>query len=244
MTVPAPSPSDRVRLRRGAHHGRYDRADVTSVLDAGLVAHVGVATDDGPVVIPMAYGHDGDRLLLHGAAANGALGAAIGADVCVTVTVVDGFIVGRSAFHNSMRYRSVVVRGVAERVPDEHQADALRTISDHVVETWATGRPPADTELRRTLVIAVALGEASAKIRSGDPTDEPGDVETDHWAGAVPIEARWGPLEPTANLRAGITAPPAVVALRGQPVSPPLVVATARAVHGKDGAGEHRQWRE
>lgn len=215
-----PAPSDRIRLRRGAHHGRYDRATVTDVLDAGLVAHLGVVTDDGPVVVPMAYGHDGDRLLLHGGTANGALRAALGRDVCVTVTVVDGLIIGRSPFHNSMRYRSVVVRGTAERVPAEHHVAALRVISDHVVRNWATGRPPTTAELRRTLVVAVPLDEASAKLRGGDPTDEPGDVETGHWGGAVPIDATWGPLEPAANLRSGIEAPPAVAALPGRPASP------------------------
>jgi len=214
--------SDRVRLRRGAKHGRYDRQEVISVLDGGLLAHLGVNTPQGPVVIPMAYGHDGDRLYLHGAAANAALRAAIGEDACATVTVVDGLLMGRSSFHNGMRYRSAVVRGIVQAVDDEaERMRALHIITDHVVENWATGRPPTATELRRTLVVALDLTESSAKIRTGDPSDEPGDVETDHWAGAVPIVAAWGPLEPAANLRPGIAPPDPIAALPGRSVAPP-----------------------
>lgn len=213
--------SDRVRLRRGAKHGRYDRQEVIRVLDGALLAHLGVNTPQGPVVIPMAYGHDGDRLYLHGAVGNAALRSAIGEDACATVTVLDGLLMGRSSFHNGMRYRSAVVRGTVAAVDDEAEhVRALRLITDHVVENWATGRPPTATELRRTLVVALELTESSAKIRTGDPSDEPGDVATDHWAGAVPIVSEWGPLEPAANLRLGIDPPAPIAALPGRSVSP------------------------
>lgn len=214
--------SDRVRLRRGATLGRYGREDVVEVLDAGLVAHLGVAIDDGAVVIPMAYGHDGESLFLHGAAGNAALRAAVGREACATVTVVDGLLVGRSPFHNSMRYRSAVVRGTVSLVDDEARVRALQLISDHVVETWSTGRLPIAAELRRTLVVSIPLTESSAKVRGGDPTDEPGDVETDYWAGAVPLVARWGDLQPASNLRPGIEPPDAVAALAGEEVSSAL----------------------
>ena len=114
--------SDRVRLRRGAIRAEYDRDAILAVLDAGLIAHVGVTTDEGPIVLPMAYGRDDEWLYVHGSVANAALRAAAGHDICITVTIVDGMVVGRCPFHNSMNYRGVVVRGVARKVddPDEH----------------------------------------------------------------------------------------------------------------------------
>src|SRR5262245_66335765 len=117
MTSSAPSTA-RVRLRRMAKRGAYDSAAVLAVLDAGLIAHVGVTTSDGPIVLPMAYGRTDEWLYLHGSVANAALRAAVGNDICVTVTIADGIVVGRSPFHNSMNYRSAVVRGVARRVDD------------------------------------------------------------------------------------------------------------------------------
>ena len=156
MATPAEPATDRVRLRRGAIRAEYDRAAIFEVLDAGLIAHVGVVTDDGPIVLPMAYGRTDEWLYVHGSVANAALRAAVGQDICITVTIVDGMVVGRCPFHNSMNYRGVVVRGVARRVddPDEHLA-ALRLVSDHVMPTWDTaaraerdGDPPDDGRRR------------------------------------------------------------------------------------------------
>ena len=192
MATPAEPASDRVRLRRGAIRAEYDRAGIFEVLDAGLIAHVGVVTDAGPIVLPMAYGRTDEWLYVHGSVANAALRAAVGQDICITVTIVDGMVVGRCPFHNSMNYRGVVVRGVARRVedPDEHVA-ALRLVSDHVMPTWDTAREPNATEIRQTMVVAVPLVEMSAKIRGGDPIDEPEDVDGPHWAGHVPIRSVW-----------------------------------------------------
>jgi nitroimidazol reductase NimA-like FMN-containing flavoprotein (pyridoxamine 5'-phosphate oxidase superfamily) len=214
--------TERVRVRRGANRAAYERDAVFGVLDAGLIAHVGVVTDDGPIVLPMAYGRTDDWLYLHGSAANAALRAAVGRDVCATVTIVDGLLIGRSPFHNSMHYRAVVVRGVARRVDDpaEH-LEALRLVSDHVVDTWAAGRPPVEREVRKTMVIAVPLAEVSAKVRVGDPADEPEDLDGPHWGGAVPIHAVWGDPVPSSDLRPGIDPPPSVAALAGTTVSPP-----------------------
>jgi uncharacterized protein len=218
---PAEPASDRVRLRRGSARGAYDLATVFAVLDAGLIAHVGVVADDGPFVLPMAYGRTDDWLYVHGSAANAALRAAVGQDVCVTVTLVDGLVVGRSPFHNSMNYRGVIVRGTARRVvdPAEH-LEALRLVSDHIVATWDTGRVPTDREVRKTMVVAVPLTEVSAKIRTGDPVDEPEDLDGHHWGGNVPLRAEWDAPVPATDLRDGIAPPPAVAALRGRAVSP------------------------
>jgi nitroimidazol reductase NimA-like FMN-containing flavoprotein (pyridoxamine 5'-phosphate oxidase superfamily) len=216
VTTPGPA-SERVRVRRGAIRAEYDRDEVFAVLDAGLIAHVGVVTPDGPIVLPMAYARTADELYLHGSVANAMLRAAVGADVCVTVTIVDGLVLGRSAFHNSMNYRGVVVRGVARKVddPDEH-VRALRMISDHVVANWDTARDPTVTEIRKTMVIAVPLVEVSAKVRAGDPIDEPEDVAGPHWAGHVPIESHFRTPVASADLPAGVATPPAVAALAGR----------------------------
>ena len=213
----AEPPSEHVRVRRGAIRAEYDRMAVLDVLDAGMIAHVGVVTDDGPIVLPMAYGRDDEWLYVHGSVANAALRAAVGQDICVTVTIVDGIVVGRSPFHNSMNYRGVVVRGRACRVDDpEQHATALRLVSDHVVATWDTGRPPSDAEVGKTMVIAVPLLEMSAKIRTGDPVDEPEDVAGPRWGGHVPIRAVWEPPVAAADLPNGVETPPAVAALAGR----------------------------
>jgi nitroimidazol reductase NimA-like FMN-containing flavoprotein (pyridoxamine 5'-phosphate oxidase superfamily) len=211
--------SDRVRLRRGAIRAEYDHDAILAVLDAGMVAHVGVVTDDGPIVLPMAYGRDDEWLYVHGSVANAALRAAVGTDICITVTIVDGMIVGRSPFHNSMNYRGVVVRGRARRVDDlaEHMA-ALRLVSDHVIPTWETGRPPSDVEIRKTMVIAVPLVEMSAKVRTGGPIDQPEDLDGPHWAGQVPLRATWDAPVDSPDLPAGVPVPPGIAALTGQPV--------------------------
>ncbi len=208
--------SERIRLRRGAHLGSYDSGSVNAVLDAGVVAHVGVVTPEGPIVIPMGYGRDDEVVYVHGAVGNAALRAAAGEQVCVTVTVLDGLIVGRSPFHNSMRYRSVVVRGAARRVTaaDEHMA-ALRLISDHVISTWEHARAPTDAEIRKTMVLAVPLAEASVKVRTGGPVDEPEDLDGPHWGGAVPLLATWGQPEPADDLVPGIAAPPSATGIAG-----------------------------
>ena len=216
--TPGPA-SERVRLRRGAIRAEYDRDGIFAVLDAGLIAHVGVVMADGPMVLPMAYGRTDEWLYVHGSVANAALRAAVGTDICVTVTLLDGLVVGRCPFHNSMNYRGVVVRGVARRVDDpaEHIA-ALRLVSDHIVATWDSGRYPSEPEIRQTMVVAIALTEMSAKIRTGDPIDEAADIAGPHWAGHVPIRSTWEAPVAAADLGAGINVPAAVAALAAQPL--------------------------
>jgi uncharacterized protein len=216
MSEPA---SERVRLRRGANRAEYDRDAILAVLDAGMIAHVGVVTDDGPIVIPMAYGRDDEWLYVHGSIANAALRAAVDADICITVTILDGMVVGRCPFHNSMNYRGVVVRGRARRVDDpaEHMA-ALRIVSDHVMPTWDTGRPPTEDEIRKTMVIAVPLVEMSAKVRPGGPIDEPEDLDGPHWGGQVPIRSTWEAPVDSPDLRADVEPPAGIAALVGRPV--------------------------
>ena len=218
MTKPATDPSsERVRLQRGAQRGAYDPKVICDILDAGTIAHVAVTTPEGPLALPMAYAHDRTDLFLHGANANAVLNAAIGHDINVTVTVLDGLIIGRSPLHNSATYRSVVVRGTARQITDiAHKQRALQRISDHVIATWDRGRLPTPSELRRTLVIAIPLAEASAKIRTGGPIDEPHDLNRPHWAGTIPIVTRFTTAQPSPDLAEAITTPSEYLDLDGR----------------------------
>jgi hypothetical protein len=188
--TPTTPPSDRTAVRRLPERGSYDAEQAYAILDEGLVAHVGLAGDRGPVVIPMLYARDGDRLLLHGSPASRLLRtAASGVDVCVTVTLIDGLVLARSAFHHSMNYRSVVVFGQASRV---HDLDERRAALDVLVEALVPGRTaearsPNEKELRGTLVLALPLDELSVKVRTGGPVDEPEDYDLDVWAGVLPL---------------------------------------------------------
>lgn len=212
----AEAPSDRVKVRRAADRGRYGKSDVVDILDAGLIAHVGVLTPEGPLVLPMAYGHDGDHLFLHGAVANHLLGSGEGQEVCVTITHLDGLVMARTPFHNSMNYRSVVVRGRARRIEEqERKAYALKLVTDHVVANWDAGRPPSPSDLRKTLVVEVPLTEASAKVRRGDPIDEPEDIAGPWWAGVVPVTIRFESPSTSADFTGDADPPATIAALSG-----------------------------
>lgn len=209
--------SERVRVRRGAPRARYGPLEIRQILDDGLVAHVGVDTDVGPMVLPMAYGRTDDTLYLHGAVGNALLGAAADTELCATVTLVNGLVLARSPFHNSMNYRCVVVRGQGRRVDDPAERElALRVITDHVVANWDHGRSPSPAELRRTLILALPLTEASAKVRTGDPVDEPDDLAGPHWAGTVTVTTTFGQPVAAADLREGIEVPATVRAAFGR----------------------------
>lgn len=211
--------SKRTTVRRGASRAEYDKEAKLAVLDAGLVAHVGVSTPEGPVVLPMAYSCTDDCIYLHGAAGNAMLAAAVGHDICVTVTLVDGLVVARSPFHNSMNYRSVVIRGLASEVTDaDEKWNALRLISDHVTPTWAFGRTPTRSELRKTRVISVPLVEMSAKIRRGGPGDSDDDRNGPHWGGHIPLHQSWGAAVADAEVPSETPVPPGVAALEGNPL--------------------------
>lgn len=193
------NPSDRTRVRRLPDRGRYDSATVHAILDEGFVCHVAFADERGPVVIPMAYARVGDTLYIHGAAANAALrAAAAGAPVCVTVTLVDGLVLARSAFHHSINYRSVVVFGAGQEITAlEDKRAAVAAIVDHVIAGRSRdARPASDSELRATRVLAIPLHEASAKIRIGGPVDDDDDLGLPVWAGEIPL--RLAALAPVA----------------------------------------------
>lgn len=196
-------------MRRLAKRGHYDAATIHAILDAGFLAHVGFSVDGEPVVIPTLYGRDGDTLILHGAASNRMLGA-LGAPACVTVTLVDGIVLARSAFHHSMNYRSVVAFGRAQPIADEaEKTRALAVVSEHLLRgRWAEVRAPNQAELRSTAVVRFAIEEASAKIRTGPPVDEEADYALPVWAGVVPLELRRGAPQPDPRLAEATPIPP------------------------------------
>ena len=198
-TSPRLTTTDRTKVRRAAARASEDRAAAYAVLDEGLVAHVGIAVDGQPFVIPMAYGRDGDRLLLHGSVASRLMrGLDSGLPVCVTVTLIDGLVMARSAFHHSMNYRSVVVLGEARRIddPDELLA-ALDVLVDHIVPgRSAELRPHTDVEVRQTMMLELPIDEASLKARTGGPNDDEADLDLPVWAGVLPLGQVAGTPEP------------------------------------------------
>ena len=168
----------------------YDRTVIDSILDEALTCHVGVVHDGAPAVIPTIHARVGDTLYFHGSPGSRVLrDMKKGAEVCVSVTLLDGLVVARASFHNSMNYRSVVVYGTPRLVDDPtEKRDALEAITEHVVPgRSADARPMSDTEIRATLVMALPLDEASAKVRTGGPVDDDEDYALPIWAGVVPL---------------------------------------------------------
>lgn len=206
MTATIPV-TDRTKVRRLAKRGSYDRETIHAILDEALVCHVGFVVDGAPVVIPTIHWREGDRLYLHGSAASRMLRSLKdGVDACVTVTLVDGLVLARSAFHHSMNYRSVVVFGKAEVVEGEEKLRALDALVEHVVRGRSRElRPHKEIELKQTLVLALPLDEASAKIRTGGPVDDEEDYALPIWAGVVPLKLTAG--EPVADVGVVVEAP-------------------------------------
>jgi nitroimidazol reductase NimA-like FMN-containing flavoprotein (pyridoxamine 5'-phosphate oxidase superfamily) len=210
MSLPDLSSTPRTALGRHRERGRTERDDLYAVLDAGLICHLGVIVNGAPRVLPTGYGRLGDLLYLHGSSGNSSIMAGEGQEICVTVTHLDGLVCARSVFNHSMNYRSAVIFGVARLVTDpQEQMLALRTITEHLVPgQWSYARQPSKKELAATSALALPLTEASVKIRSGGPADEPEDYALDTWAGVVPVTTGFGQPEPDAVLRTGIGTPP------------------------------------
>jgi hypothetical protein len=216
-TSPQP-PDDRVRVRRKPARARYDRETVEAIVDATPIAHVGTVRDGRPVVIPMLCRRDGDALLLHGSPAAGTFVHGRGQEVCVTLTVLDGLVLARSAFHHSLNYRSVVVVGRAELVRDEaERRRALDVLMEGLVPgRQATLRPTSDAEVKQTAVLRVPLATASAKVRSGAPIDDEADVSLPIWAGVLPVSTTIGEPQPDPHLAPGVEVPEHVRRLVGR----------------------------
>ncbi|HEY5979922.1 MAG TPA: pyridoxamine 5'-phosphate oxidase family protein [Microlunatus sp.] len=211
------SETPRTRLTRLSERGRADDEDLYAVLDAGLVGHLGLVRDGAPIVLPMGYGRRGGTLYLHGSSGAGWARELDGAAVCFTVTHVDGIVYARSVFDHSLNYRSAVVLGTTRRVDDgDEKWAALEAVTEQLSPgSWSYARLPSTRELAATSVFALDLGEASVKVRSGPPHDEPEDVLTGgRWAGLVSTHLAFGPAEPAPDLEPDISAPPHVLARR------------------------------
>jgi uncharacterized protein len=201
------SPTDRTTVRRLPKRGVYDKAEVYAILDEGFLCHVGFAIDGQPYVIPTGYARLGDEIYLHGSAASRMLRSlGDGLDVCVTVTLVDGFVLSRSAFHHSINYRSVVILGRARVLADPAQKIvAMQCFTNHILPgRWEEVRQPSDQELKSTLVLALPLEEVSAKVRKGPPVEDEGDIPRPTWAGVVPLRGQLGEPVPMDDLPPGV----------------------------------------
>jgi uncharacterized protein len=209
-TIP---PTPRTTHQRLPARGSHDRTAIHAILDEALVCHVGFVADSQPFVIPTIHARVEERLYLHGAVASRML-AALGAGipVCVTVTLVDGLVLARSAFHHSMNYRSVVILGSAAEVTDlDEKRRALEAIVEHVVPgRLPSVRPPSANEIRGTRVLSLPIEEASAKIRTGPPVDDAADYEIPCWAGEIPLRLTAGLPISDPRLPAGVTMPETV----------------------------------
>jgi uncharacterized protein len=207
MTFPQ---TDRTKLKRLPKRGHFDRETVYAILDEGFICHVGFAVDGQPFVIPTGYARVDDKLYIHGSQASRMLRSlAGGLDACVTVTIVDGLVLARSAFHHSMNYRSVLVLGRATLVDDSKEKyDALVALSEHIVRgRWADVREPNEQEMKQTTVLCLPLEEASAKIRTGPPLDDEEDYALPMWAGVIPLKLVAGDPINDPRLSAEITVP-------------------------------------
>ncbi len=185
----------RTQVKRVPKRGHYDLKTVYSILDAGLICNIGFVTEGQPFVITTAYGRLDNRLFIHGSPASRMLRSLQqGIDICVTVTLLDGLVLARSAMHHSMNYRSVVLFGTAELVSDRtEKLQALYAFTEHVMPgRWAQTREPNEQELRATTVLALPIEEASAKIRTGPPLDDAADYELPYWAGVIPLSVQAG----------------------------------------------------
>jgi uncharacterized protein len=195
-------------VKRHPERGEYDRATIDAILDEALICHVGFVLDDQPYVIPTIHARDGDTLYLHGSPASRMLrNLAKGVDLCVTVTLLDGLVLARSVYNHSMNYRSVVVLGHAREVTEtEEKLQAMRQVVEHLVPgRWEDARQPTEGEIKGTMILALSLEEASAKIRTGPPKDFEDDMGLPVWAGLIPLNLE--PSDPIADEGVEATAP-------------------------------------
>ena len=207
MTFPQ---TDRTKLKRLPKRGHFDRETVNAILDEGFICHVGFTVEGQPFVIPTGYARAGDKLYIHGSQASRMLRTLSGGlAACVTVTIVDGLVLARSAFHHSMNYRSVLILGRATLVDDpDEKMTALVALSEHIVKgRWADVREPTEQEMIQTTVLCLPIEEASAKIRTGPPLDDEEDYALPIWAGIVPLKLVAGEPINDPRLPDGIDAP-------------------------------------
>jgi uncharacterized protein len=216
-TAAAQPASERVRLRRKRERGTYDRAAIDAILDEGLIAHLGIVEDGLPIVVPTLHARRGDVLYCHGSAASRTLKAlAAGVPACLTVSLIDGLVLARSAMHHSANYRSAIVMGTARAIEDpQEKLEGFRAIVEHIVPgRWSEVRPPNENEMKATALLALPIHEASAKVRTGPPIDDEEDYALEAWAGVIPLGVSAREPQPDSRLRSGISQPQHVSSYR------------------------------
>jgi nitroimidazol reductase NimA-like FMN-containing flavoprotein (pyridoxamine 5'-phosphate oxidase superfamily) len=216
------APTARTKVRRLAKRGVYDRAVIDAILDEAFICQVGFLYEGKPCVLPTAYTRVGHWLYLHGAQSNRMLRAICGQEACVSVTLLDGLVLARSAFHHSINYRSVVVFGEGEEVTDHvEKLEAMERLVEHIVPgRWAEARQPNEQELDATLIVRLPTDECSAKVRIGPPVDDEVDLALDVWAGVLPVTLAWGEPLPDSSHPPRVAAPDYLLRYRrptGQP---------------------------
>ena len=207
-STPSYSPTERTQVKRRSQRGVYDKAQVHAILDEGFICHVGFVMEGQPYVIPTAYARLDEQIYIHGSPASRLMkGKEV--DVCLTVTLVDGLVLARSAFHTSINYRSVVVVGKARLVTDVIEKwQALRCFTNHVIDgRWEQAKQPTEQELKATSVLSLPLEEVSAKVRTGPPIDDDEDYALPVWGGVVPVIQTLGQPVPDGRVLEGIAAP-------------------------------------
>lgn len=209
MTQPDTLPvTERTRLRRAHTRGAYDRPTIDAILDAQPMCNVGYAIDGKPYVTPTLQWREGDHIYWHGSSASRAIRASKGAEVCVTVSILDGFVMARSGFHHSVNSRSVMLFGRAEVVPDEDKPAKLAGMLETLFPgSTATLRPDHAQDIKGTTILSLPITEASAKVRSGQPVDDDEDYALPIWAGVIPVETRTLPPIPDPRNLPGIEVP-------------------------------------
>lgn len=200
---------DKTTIGRLRDRGIGDRDAINAILDEGLVCHIGYVSNERPVVIPTLYARDRDRILLHGSNSAGMMRAVrAGSPLCVTVTHLDGIVVARSGMHSSANYRSVVIHGKGRLLEGTDRNEALDVIVDALIPGRVGDiRPPTESEIKQTSVFEINLDEVSAKVRTGGPQDDPEDIDSDVWAGVVPLRLVAADPEPSSDLHEGIRPP-------------------------------------
>ncbi len=212
-------PTERTRVRRVPQRAVYDRKAIHAILDEALVAHVAFVDAGQPYVLPMAFVRVGESLFLHGSTKARMLERlCTGEPVCITVTLVDGLVLARSAFHHSMNYRSATILGSGRAVEERaRMLEVLEALTEKLTPgRWPSVRQPNEQEMRATRVVEIPIEEASAKIRTGPPLDDDADMEFGVWAGTVPISRIYGSATPDPKLDAAISLPDHVKRLTGK----------------------------
>lgn len=202
-------PTARTTLRRLPKRGEFSREAIEAILDEALICHIAYVQDGRPFMVPTGFARDGRWLYFHGARGNRTLRALLEGEACISVTLLDGLVLARSAFHHSMNYRSVVIFASGEEITSPaEKVHALRRVVEHIVPgRWEQARQPNDKEIDATLMVRVPIEECSAKVRSGPPIDDEPDMNLGIWAGVIPARMEWGPPAADPRLPAAIEPP-------------------------------------